>query len=399
MTGKPRYDRFRINLVRVRKLAVSAAAIFLLTAAGAEADICDDLRAQLREASAIGPGTSAQARRYAEAATRQIEEIQKTRAMQQRRGCFANATAECQSLYRTIQEMNANLDALERQRDRLSGGRNAARIRAIGTRLGNNGCNAPQRVARTEPHSVTVIPEAADRSPRKSRIIVREGIGRQRLYNPNVEGDAAMMTPADPADTNKITIPYMAGTFRTLCVRTCDGYYFPISFSTGFDFLKRDAETCESMCPGTEAKLFFHRVPDQESEAMISLQGQPYTALPQAFLYRKLDPAQADPSCTCQAQPSTARLEPDAGGAPDLTAVPETEEKPEVAATPEDSTGTGSAPQATMSEPDMDSADLASDMTEEEADGSRKIRVVGPEFLPAPEEAIDLQSRDRTTDR
>ena len=79
--------------------------------------------------------------------------------------------------------------------------------------------------------------------------------------------------------------------------------------------------------------------------------------------------------------------------------MPETEEKPEVAATPENSTGTGSAPQATMSEPDMDSADLASDMTEEEADGSRKIRVVGPEFLPAPEEAIDLQSRDRTTDR
>jgi len=399
VTGQTRNDRIRIDFVRMRKLAACATGILLLSMAGAQADICDDLRAQLREASTIGPGTSAQAQRYAEAATRQVEEIEKTRAMQQRRGCFSNSSAECQSLYRTIQEMNANLDALERQRDRLSGGRNAARIRSIGTRLENNGCNAPQRIARTEPHSVTMIPESPDRSRLKSRIIVREGIGRQRLYNPNVEGDTALMTPADPADTNEITIPYMPGTFRTLCVRTCDGYYFPISFSTGFDFLKRDAETCESMCPGTEAKLFFHRVPDQESEAMISLQGQPYTALPQAFLYRKLNPQQADPACTCQAQPSTARLEPDTGKAPDLATVPEPEEKPEIAATPETPAGTDGTPQATGFEPDMDAADTASDMTEAEADGSRKVRVVGPEFLPAPEEAIDLQSRDRTSDR
>lgn len=397
MTGQPRNSRLRIGLARMRTLAACAAGVMLLSAAGAQADICDDLRAELRDASAMGPGTSAQAQRYAEAAMRQAEEIKKTRAMQERRGCFANSSAECQSLYRTIQDMNANLDALERQRDRLSGGRNAARIRAIGTRLESNGCNAPQRVARTEPHSVTVIPEAADRSRLKSRIIVREGIGRQRLYNPNVEGETALMTPANPADANEITIPYMPGTFRTLCVRTCDGYYFPISFSTGFDFLQRDAETCESMCPATEAKLFFHRVPDQESEAMISLQGQPYTALPNAFLYRKLDTGQADPSCTCQAQPATARLEPDNGAEPDFAAVPEPEEKPEIAATPEAQDATDNASQAT--EPDVEANDLASDMTEAEADGSRKVRVVGPEFLPAPEEAIDLQSRDRTTDR
>lgn len=399
MTGQPRNDRFRTNLLRMRTLAACATGFLLLSAAGAQADICDDLRAQLREASAIGPGTSAQAQRYAEAASRQVEEIEKTRAMQDRRGCFANSSAECQSLYRTIQDMTANLDALERQRDRLSGGRNAALIRAIGTRLENNGCNAPQRIARTEPHSVTVIPEAADRSRLTSRIIVREGIGRQRLYNPNVEGDTALMTPAEPGDPNEITIPYMPGTFRTLCVRTCDGYYFPISFSTGFDFLQRDAETCEAMCPGTEAKLFFHRVPDQESEAMISLQGQPYTALPQAFLYRKLNTEQADPSCTCQAQPSTARLEPKAGNAtssePDMAATPMSED----AATPDEPVQEDISPQATGSEPDVDATDMASDMTEDEADGSRKVRVVGPEFLPAPEEAIDLQSRDRTSDR
>jgi hypothetical protein len=58
-------------------------------------------------------------------------------------------------------------------------------------------------------------------------------------------------------------------------------------------------ETCSAMCPAAETKLYFHRVPEEESEAMISLQGEPYTALPTAFLYRKRRTETADPSCTC----------------------------------------------------------------------------------------------------
>ena len=39
------------------------------------------------------------------------------------------------------------------------------------------------------------------------------------------------------------------GTFRTLCVRTCDGYYFPISFSTTSDQFREDAHTCAGDVP------------------------------------------------------------------------------------------------------------------------------------------------------
>ena len=38
----------------------------------------------------------------------------------------------------------------------------------------------------------------------------------------------------------------------TLCVRTCDGYYFPISFSTTQDRSPEDERTCQAMCPGTK---------------------------------------------------------------------------------------------------------------------------------------------------
>jgi hypothetical protein len=86
------------------------------------------------------------------------------------------------------------------------------------------------------------------------------------------------------------------GTYRTLCVRTCDGYYFPISFSTVPSKFSADEQTCQALCPGTPVALYTHRNPGEESAAMVSLAGEPYTALPAAFRYRQ----QFDAACTCR---------------------------------------------------------------------------------------------------
>ncbi len=59
------------------------------------------------------------------------------------------------------------------------------------------------------------------------------------------------------------------GTYRTLCVRTCDGFYFPISFSTTSDRFPADAQTCQSMCPGAEATLFYYPNPGGGPENMV----------------------------------------------------------------------------------------------------------------------------------
>lgn len=85
------------------------------------------------------------------------------------------------------------------------------------------------------------------------------------------------------------------GTYRTLCVRACDGYYFPISFSTSRSRFASDEQSCQLKCPGTPVSLYVHRNPGQESEAMVSLTGEPYTALPTAFRYRK----EYDAACRC----------------------------------------------------------------------------------------------------
>jgi hypothetical protein len=91
---------------------------------------------------------------------------------------------------------------------------------------------------------------------------------------------------------------YATGTYRTLCVRLCDGYYFPVSFSVLPDSLRRDRDICASRC-GAQGRLYVHRSIGETPEHMVDLQGRPYRQLPTAFLYR----SQYVPSCKCQPDP------------------------------------------------------------------------------------------------
>jgi Protein of unknown function (DUF2865) len=85
---------------------------------------------------------------------------------------------------------------------------------------------------------------------------------------------------------------------RTLCVRLCDGYYWPISFATTRSRLSTDAKRCESSCT-SPARLFHHRNPGQDVDDMRDRDGNPYRELPAAFLYRTRYLA----DCTCRPQP------------------------------------------------------------------------------------------------
>jgi Protein of unknown function (DUF2865) len=91
------------------------------------------------------------------------------------------------------------------------------------------------------------------------------------------------------------------GTYRTLCVRLCDGFYFPISFATSEAGLARDAEQCRASC-GVEARLFHHHNPGGSVETMMDLTGRAYSALATAFKYRKTLVA----GCLCRPPPLSA---------------------------------------------------------------------------------------------
>ena len=66
-------------------------------------------------------------------------------------------------------------------------------------------------------------------------------------------------------------------------MRTCDGAYFPISFATVPARFPDDEKTCKALCPATEATLFAYRNPGEDMNQAVSISGQPYTALPNAF--------------------------------------------------------------------------------------------------------------------
>lgn len=86
--------------------------------------------------------------------------------------------------------------------------------------------------------------------------------------------------------------------YRTLCVRLCDGYYFPISSATGGGGLSRDADACSASC-GSEARLFYYPNAGGDIDSMVDLTGMAYSSLPNAYKYRKA----LVPECRCRPQP------------------------------------------------------------------------------------------------
>ena len=88
-------------------------------------------------------------------------------------------------------------------------------------------------------------------------------------------------------------------------MRLCDGFYFPISSATNGSGLSRDADACSASC-GSEARLFYHPNGGGDVDSMVDLTGIAYSALPNAFRYRKT----LVPECRCRPQPwSEAELQ------------------------------------------------------------------------------------------
>jgi hypothetical protein len=87
-----------------------------------------------------------------------------------------------------------------------------------------------------------------------------------------------------------------ASTFRTVCVRTCDGFFFPVSFAATQSRFEVDENICRRTCPGTEAQLFSYPNPGGTMEQATSLTGQPYKQTPNAFKYQ----TQFVKDCSCK---------------------------------------------------------------------------------------------------
>jgi len=86
------------------------------------------------------------------------------------------------------------------------------------------------------------------------------------------------------------------GSVRTVCVRTCDGYYFPISYATNASRFAQDEKTCQRLCPAAEVQLFAYPTEGGDIAQATSTSGAPYSQLPNAFKYRQ----SFDAACSCK---------------------------------------------------------------------------------------------------
>lgn len=265
-----------------RRLAVAV----VMLAGGAElaeaASVCSQLEAQL---ASLQKGSGAkQAAAFAGAANRQRDEISAAQQRARQAGCGGGflffqqkQSPQCASMLQGIQRMKNNLAKLENSQQSAaaasanSGGQRSGLLR----QLGDNNCG-PQY--------------AAYSSQNRPKNFL------ERLFNPEVNRPVAVAAPPeqgtvlqrnDSNDNGGYDTGFGRGRYRTLCVRTCDGYYFPISYATSRDGFARDEQICKQTCPGTEVVLYAHRNPGQDSsKALSTIDESRYSDLPTAFAYR-----------------------------------------------------------------------------------------------------------------
>ncbi|MHA1158475.1 MAG: DUF2865 domain-containing protein [Alphaproteobacteria bacterium] len=268
-----------MTVLRQFALAGFCAALFVMAPASpqAQTNVCRDLEARL---VSLQSGDRSQTRRnfreYDRSVQQQQGEIKRASAEARRVGCVAglflaprSRAPKCDRLMATIGRMKVNLRRLITERNRFTNSpQTLARHRnEILRAMSVNRCSTGQARIRA--------------APRNSGGILGALFGNSRTRSFGED----------------VFFSGRGSTHRTVCVRTCDGYYFPISFSTVASQFQRDQQICSTMCPGTDVRLYTYRNPGEEADAMRSLAGQPYTALPTAFKYRN----EYDPACGCQA--------------------------------------------------------------------------------------------------
>jgi hypothetical protein len=85
-----------------------------------------------------------------------------------------------------------------------------------------------------------------------------------------------------------------------VCVRTCDGSFFPVSYSGAGSRADSLEDVCRALCPNADMALYSFPFGGTVDEAA-SATGQPYSNLPNAGKFEKA----YDPSCSCRRKGQT----------------------------------------------------------------------------------------------
>jgi hypothetical protein len=332
--------------------------------------MCPRLEAQLatidRGGGSGDPAKDDQIRRYQDAAIKQQAELDRVTSQAKRMGCdssgffslFSGQSAQCGPVNHQIQQMRANLEQITTSLERLRGGMGGAdrdnQRRSVLLALAQNNCG-----------------------PQYANAVRGPGNFLENLFGNNTNNPGPPVADLGP----------QSGTFRTVCVRSCDGGYFPISFATVPARFPDDERTCKNLCPAAEATLFTYRNPGEDISQAVSINGQPYSSSPNAFRYRQ----EFNPSCSCKAAGQTwsdaLKSIDDKAAAEQQGDIIVTEESAKKMsrplAAPAAATKKGAAPAGTTANTPAPGGPAAAAPSTDAASENKPIRSVGPTFIPA----------------
>jgi Protein of unknown function (DUF2865) len=191
--------------------------------------------------------------------------FQGTRAAMEDAGCFQSffifgrglvRNPQCLKMNDRVEDARRQLSQLQEQRQALAGGGGNRRRQAeLQDALARAGCGGQVRAAR-----------------------------RGGLFDIFGGGEDEQQQDIPQTPIYRSIDPN--GRYRSVCVRLCDGFFYPISYATYASQLAQEAQQCQSSC-AAPAELYVYRNPGQEIEQAISLNGSAYMDLPVALRYRK----------------------------------------------------------------------------------------------------------------
>ena len=245
-----------------KALWLLAALALLAVPAAAQALDCPALRAEI---DAVGrPGDPG---RYAVALRQRQADVARTRAYADQSGCgdglFDDPDApQCRALARRITALE---DGLRRLQDQAARGADAGtddRRRAL-LETYNAECAVDPAEADASPTTLPVDPDAPP---------------------------PATDSPDAPAPATAARSPIV------LCVRHCDGAYYPLAADVRQDRMADMDRICQAQCPAATASAYAGRDADDVANAQSS-DGTRYTDLATAFQFRK----GTNRTCACRA--------------------------------------------------------------------------------------------------
>jgi hypothetical protein len=270
-----------------RRFLVSALGAALLLglaaprAAQAESAYCTDLRAQIAKAGAEGLQA-----RYRAAAVRQRAEYGKLAARARAMGCdreqflfFGDPPPpQCGAVNARLGALQGSIAAYDQ------GAADDSQRQALMARYEVD-CRNQRVISAREPQPKSFFEElfgvgAPDQTTGLREVPVGPS---DETLDPNYDGEGEQIDQRPQ------------GGPMAICVRACDGGFFPITYSAKSSQLDDLNAFCKAMCPGAEAKLYTQSQ-WKGLDSAVSIDGEPYSDHPNARKFEK----RYDPSCGCK---------------------------------------------------------------------------------------------------